>query len=43
MTVFLGQNRSVANETVLISENQSTSGTEELTIAPGEKKGSFIS
>ena len=40
---FLDQNRSAANETVLISEKQSTAGTEELTIAPGVKKGSFIS
>ena len=35
---FLDQNRSAANETVLISENQSAAGREELTIAPGENK-----
>ena len=35
---LLDQNRSAANETVLISENQSAAGREELTIAPGENK-----
>ena len=33
----LDQNIATANETVLISENQSTAGTEELTTAPKEK------
>ena len=35
---LLDQNRSAANETVLISENQSAAGREELTIGPGENK-----
>ena len=35
---LLDQNRSAANETVLISENQSAAGREELTIVPGENK-----
>ena len=42
---LLDRNRSAADETVLISENQSAAGREELTIAPGENKKivSFLS